>query len=106
MAEGEIRIGDEIYRKTVALSTSEVFDSGWEKPVAELTTQDFSQLLLLEPELILLGTGDRCIFAPRTLTFELARTGIGLEAMTTAAAARTFNVLAGEGRNVAAVLYL
>ena len=56
--------------------------------------------------LLLLGTGSESLFAPRELTFALARRGIGLEAMSTAAAARTFNVLAGEGRRIAAVLYL
>ncbi|MDX1507868.1 MAG: Mth938-like domain-containing protein [Woeseiaceae bacterium] len=38
--------------------------------------------------------------------FAFARAGIGLEVMNTPAAARTFNVLAGEGRRIAAVLYL
>jgi uncharacterized protein len=40
------------------------------------------------------------------LLFAFARRGIGLESMDTAAAARTFNVLSGEARQVAAVLYL
>jgi uncharacterized protein len=57
------------------------------------------------PELIILGTGPTNVFPPRELVFALARRGIGLECMDTAAAARTFNVLSGEGRSVAAVLY-
>jgi uncharacterized protein len=46
------------------------------------------------------------VFPPRELVFALARRGIGLEFMDTPAAARTYNVLASEGRQVAAVLYL
>ena len=46
------------------------------------------------------------IFPPRELTFALARRRVGLEIMDTAAAARTFNVLAGDGRRVTAVLYM
>ena len=46
------------------------------------------------------------MFPPRELTFSFARKGIGFEVMDTAAAARTFNVLANEDRRVVAVLYL
>ena len=59
-----------------------------------------------QPDVVLLGTGAANIFPPRELTFAFARRGIGLEVMDTAAAARTFNVLANEGRRVAAVLYI
>ena len=41
-----------------------------------------------------------------SMAFAFARKGIGFETMDTAAAARTFNVLANESRKVAAVLYL
>jgi uncharacterized protein len=36
----------------------------------------------------------------------MARRGVGFEVMNTIAAARTYNVLAGENRQVAAVFYL
>ncbi|MDH3747233.1 MAG: MTH938/NDUFAF3 family protein [Gammaproteobacteria bacterium] len=106
VAAGEIHIGDEIYRKTIALTTAEIIDDWQAKPISELAPEDFMLLLEFGPELIVLGTGERNIFAPKQVTFALARQGIGLEVMDTAAAARTFNVLAGEGRRVAALLYL
>ena len=59
-----------------------------------------------EAELLVLGTGKSIIFPPRNVTFAFARRRIGLEVMDTAAAARTFNVLVGDGRRVAAVLYI
>ncbi len=74
-------------------------------PFAQLGESHLQPLLKLAPELIIVGSGPTGQFAPRELTFALARAGIGLEVMDTAAAARTFNVLAGEGRNLAAVLY-
>ena len=43
---------------------------------------------------------------PRELVFALARKGIGFEAMDTPAACRTFNILIGEDRDVAAVLLI
>jgi uncharacterized protein len=78
----------------------------WEPtPIADLTVSHFRDLIALTPELIVLGTGATQEFAPRGLVFALARASIGFEVMTSAAAARTFNVLATEGRKVAAVLY-
>ena len=68
--------------------------------------EDFSTLLENKPEVIVLGTGKSMVFAPRELVFAMARRQVGFEVMDTAAAARTYNVLAGEGRQVAAVLYL
>ncbi len=94
------------YSQTIALTPEEVLDDWQAKPVADLTDNDFEGLLGLSPEIILLGTGDHNVFPPRDLMFAFARRGIGLECMDTAAAARTFNVLASEGRQIAAVLYL
>ncbi|MFZ5638391.1 MAG: Mth938-like domain-containing protein [Pseudomonadota bacterium] len=72
------------------------------RDVAAMTPADLEPLFALNPELVLLGSGDRQCFPPAaTLAACLAR-GIGLESMTNAAAARTFNVLAGEGRRVVA----
>ncbi len=74
--------------------------------MTDLSVSDFEHVLASQPEVVLLGTGATNIFPPRELTFAFARKGIGFEVMDTAAAARTFNVLAVEGRRVAAVLYL
>jgi uncharacterized protein len=55
-------------------------------------------------EILLLGLGRRMVaFAP-TLRPALKANGIGLEAMDTGAACRTFNLLIGENRRVAAAL--
>jgi len=80
---------------------------GWSKTaVSELSEGDFAVLLETKPEVIIVGTGATNIFPPRDLVFAMARRGVGLEVMDTTAAARTFNVLVGEDRQVAAVLYL
>ena len=60
----------------------------------------------MSPELIVVGTGSTQIMPDRELMFAMARKGVGLEVMDTPAAARTYNVLIGEGRSVAAVLYV
>ena len=53
-------------------------------------------------EFLLLGTGQLHIFPDGSLQEAFAAHNIGLEAMTTGAACRTYNVLLAEGRPVAA----
>ncbi len=101
-----IIVSGDSYSEPVALTPDEIVD-GWEPlPIADLTEAHFEDLLSRSPELVILGTGASSQFPPRELVFAFARRGIGLETMDTPAAARTFNVLATEGRQVAAVLYL
>ena len=71
-----------------------------------LVPDDFARLLELEPEIVLLGTGERLRFPHPRLPNSLTMARIGLEVMDVAAACRTFNVLAAEGRKVAAALLL
>lgn len=67
-----------------------------------LTPDDLAALLALNPEVILLGTGRRQRF-PSTLVMAACLTrGVGIEVMDNHAAARTFSILAGEGRRVVA----
>ena len=106
ITDGKIRIGDDIFDHTIALAADSVIDDWPQKDVADLQESDFSLLLDTAPEVIVLGTGANIIFPPRSLVFAMARRGVGFEAMSTPAAARTFNVLTGEDRRVAAVLYL
>lgn len=56
------------------------------------------------PEVVLIGTGLKQRFlAPEAIRL-LIRMGIGVEAMTTQAAARTYNILMAEGRHVVVAL--
>ena len=59
-------------------------------------------LLALQPELVILGTGERQFFPAADFMAGFLRKGIGIEVMDNAAAARTYNLLAGEGRRVVA----
>jgi len=67
-----------------------------------LTTDDLAPLFALAPEVILLGSGHAQRFPPAATLAACLGRGIGLETMTNAAAARTFNILAGERRRVVA----
>lgn len=67
---------------------------------------EFQPLLDLNPELIILGTGQTLIFPDNQLRHHINEQGIGLEIMDTGAACRTYNLLLTEGRNVAAAILL
>ena len=97
---GAIVVGNERYTRTIALTPDGLIESFAPPPLEELAVAHFEGLLEH------VGTGERAVFPPRELTFAFARRRVGLEVMDTPAAARTFNVLAGEGRRLAAVLYL
>ncbi len=74
--------------------------------VAELDDAALAALFDLQPDVILLGTGERQAFPPARVMAAVLQRGIGLEPMANAACARTYNVLAGEGRKVVAAFVL
>ncbi len=56
------------------------------------------------PEVLLIGTGSKQHLLPVHITRPLLDAGIGVEAMSTHAAARTYNILMAEGRRVIVAL--
>ncbi len=71
-----------------------------------LTATDFERLLAMNPEVVIFGSGPTLRFVPPALHQALFARRVGVETMDTAAACRTFNVLAAEGRAVIAALLL
>ena len=70
-----------------------------------LRVDDLRDALALEPEIILLGTGEEILLPDVDLMASLAAERVGLEIMSTPAACRTFNVLVHEQRRVVAALF-
>src|SRR5690606_14932901 len=56
------------------------------------------------PEVVLIGTGLKQHLLPSHVTQALLSVGIGVEVMSTQAAARTYNILMSEGRRVVVAL--
>jgi uncharacterized protein len=103
---GELRVNDHVYRGAVILSASTVISEANIQNLEDLVSIDVARVLALEPELVLLGTGTSQIFPPASFAARFLKAGIGFEAMDTSAACRTFNVLVGEQRRVAAILLI
>jgi len=103
--DGRFRISGEIY--TGSILVLPLATHAW--PASTLDAADQQHFVpLVEAaagvELLLLGCGPRGALTPAFL-HQLGRdNGIAIEPMDTGAAARTFNLLASEGRQVAAAL--
>jgi len=67
-----------------------------------MQAEDLAPMFALTPELIVLGTGPTQRFPSAAVMHACLSRGIGFEVMDNAAAARTYSVLAGEGRRVVA----
>jgi uncharacterized protein len=101
-----VRLGVVEYRDNI-LVTPERVVRGWALGGFDaLSEADFAPLAELKPEVVLLGTGASLRFPHPRLTRALTDAGIGVEVMDTPAACRTFNILAAEGRRVAAAVFV
>ncbi|MGE5721022.1 MAG: Mth938-like domain-containing protein [Sphingomonadales bacterium] len=79
----------------------------WDAPALEALTADaLASILDVDPapEFLILGTGASHRFPPRALIRDLDARGMGLEAMDSRAAARTWGLLRGEERWIVAAL--
>jgi uncharacterized protein len=79
----------------------------WNPPaLADITPEDLAPILSLDPapEFVVLGTGVGTSFPPRAFVRALEARGIGVEVMDSRAAARTWGLLRGEERWIAAAL--
>ncbi len=74
--------------------------------VSQLRPEHFEAVLELRPEIVLIGTGSTLKFPDIAHYAQVINQGIGVEAMDTGAACRTYNILLGEGRRVVAALIL
>jgi uncharacterized protein len=101
---GEIRVNENVYRGALILSATTVIVDANMQNLDDLIGLGLVRTLALEPEVVLLGTGARQIFPAASFGAQFLRAGIGFEVMDTSAACRTFNVLVGEQRRVAAML--
>jgi uncharacterized protein len=72
----------------------------------DLGAEQFAQLAQLDCEVVIFGSGARIRFPQGAWLRPLIARRIGIETMDTAAACRTYNILAQEGRSVAAALLI
>ena len=104
---GKFQINDKQFDHSILVFSDQIIP--W-APIDtnNLIIDDFKKVLAVGPivELLLLGCGKTTWFLPLPLRDELKEMGLVLEPMDTGAACRTFNVLLGEDRRIAAALML
>ncbi len=103
---GTVIVNGQPYNGSIVVLPDQLITDWRPGLLSDLQPDDLQQLLELNPEVVLLGTGPRQAFPAPALLAPFLNRQIGIEAMDTAAACRTYNILAAEGRRVAAALLL
>lgn len=105
-SEAGVLVNQQTVSESFLLTPNQLL-AGWGPVAVEaLEPADMQAVLALEPAVVLLGTGARQRFPSAAVMAAVLSRGVGIEVMDSAAAARTFNVLAAEGRKVVAAFLL
>jgi uncharacterized protein len=107
--DGWIAVNGQRHTQSLLLSSTGPLQAWPCSRFEALEAAHFDQLLTLSaepPELVVFGSGKRLRFVRPALLGTLIERRIGVETMDTAAACRTYNILAAEGRRVVAALLL
>lgn len=101
---GTLTVNDTVLHSSVSLSAATLQPLPTVREAADLRIEHAEALLATDPEIVLLGTGATQVFPDSRWRATFLTRAIGLEVMATAAACRTYNVLAAEKRRVTALL--
>jgi uncharacterized protein len=104
--DGYVEINQRRFETSLIVLPGGLFEDWSVAGFETLAAAHFERLAGLAPEIVLLGTGAKLRFPAPALTRSLMAARIGLEVMDTQAACRTYNILASEGRKVAAAVLL
>ena len=97
-----IEINDQSYPSSLVVGNTHLMENWDVTHVDHISDQHWLQLISLEPEIIIIGTGDEIIFPHPSSYVECIKKGIGVEFMDSGAACRTYNILLSEDRSVIA----
>jgi uncharacterized protein len=100
------RTRQEILTQSAIVTPNRLLRNWAPRSFAELQQDHMEILVELAPEIVLLGSGADLRWPDAATVAPLTRAGIGYEVMNTAAACRTYNILMGDGRRVAAALLM
>lgn len=109
-----IKVNDQILAQSFIITPDNLISNWRPNNFSDLTIDDVNLITDLEPEIIILGSGnktdnkaDKKLFSPPPEVMKIVRSkNIGFEVMDTYAACRCYSILISEGRTVAAALIL
>lgn len=102
----QAKVNDKLLTRSFVIAPDTLLEDWNASSAATLTAAELAPVLALNPAVVLLGTGEQQVFPAAEVLAACLTRGIGIEVMNNAAAARTYNVLASEGRRVAAAFLL
>lgn len=104
--ENTLQVNGKNFSSSLIISSRELKTDWSAQSIETLCTEHFKPIIELNPELVIIGTGNKLVFPPLETYAELIKLGVGVEIMDTGAACRTYNVLISEGRHVVCGLIL
>lgn len=105
---GSLQIGEQSYDQTIILTSGSVTVASAIKDMSSLSNAEakkyFDTIIQNKPDVVIFGLKESSGPLSSSVTQLFLCQHIGVEAMPTQAACRTFNLLASEGRHVVGVL--
>lgn len=102
---GELTLSQQTLAHSVIITPDQIINDNWGvKSLDGLNLETIESLIELDAHVYLLGTGTTSLIPPQEIIATFARLGKSIDFMDSAAACRTFNILANEGRRVAAAI--
>ncbi|HEX7368846.1 MAG TPA: Mth938-like domain-containing protein [Rhodanobacteraceae bacterium] len=102
----QVVIVDRPFTSSIILARDKVIEDWPVTDAASMAPEHAEPIIALEPDVVLLGTGARQQFPSQAVLAAFLQRGVGVEVMDNHAAARTWDILASEGRNVVAAFIL
>ncbi len=104
--ENSVSINGKPFKQSLIITRTKL-NEDWDVSMVELLqAEHIDQILSFNPELIIIGTGNKLIFPAAEVYSGIIKHGIGVDFMDTRAACRTYNILMSEGRHIVAGLIL
>jgi uncharacterized protein len=103
---GQIQVNDKILLNSIIIMPEQLIENWQPQTFVELTADTLTPILAFNPDILLIGTGERLQFPSPDVYGDLINHGIGVEIMDTGAASRTFNALVAENRKVVGALII
>ena len=104
--EDSVSVNGKVFEQSLILANTEFSEDWGLSSIEQLADEHIEQTLSFDPELIIIGTGDKLVFPKVEVYSAIIKRGIGVDFMDTHAACRTYNILMSEGRGVVAGLIL
>ena len=101
----KIYIDDKVFENNIIITSSNIIK--WDiRDLKTSTHENYEELLIAKPEIIIIGTGTELIIPNTQLIHQIHKRNIGIEFMITESACKTYNLLVSENRKIVAGLLL